>query len=153
MSATLPSRSLICSSALDRSYNLLMMPSGVSFISVIVFFSYDYFLNISCLFYEVLTEFIHSSPEFGGHPYDHLQLGIWTWGLDPSLLIRELGDSDTPPSHGFPPWGCGFWLDCLSALPTHILGPFLCTLSCRESVLLVSRLFQTQLLYVHVIVV
>lgn len=127
MSATLPSRSLICSS-LDRSYNLLMMPSGVSFISVIVFFSYDYFLLIFPVsFMKFLTEFIHSSPEFGGHPYDHLQLGIWTWGLDPSLLIRDLGDCDTPPSHGFPPWGCGFWLDCLSALPTHLLGPFLCT--------------------------
>ena len=63
------SQMFICSSV---PWNLQLIPSYVFSITVIVLSTSDFFFSYSFwLFVEVLTVFIHSSPKFRDHLYDH----------------------------------------------------------------------------------
>ena len=54
-------------------------------------------------------------------------LGWLMWGLDPFLLKDNLWNCGYPPFCGLLPWGCGYWLYCISVSPFLLaVVAFLC---------------------------
>ena len=65
-------------------------------------------------------------------------LSSWSWS--DSSLLRGALRLCYPPACGSLTWGCGFWLDCISAPPACLHVALLHILSHRKPVLLVFRL-------------